>query len=235
MQIPENYNPVRTIRELPLFSELPVEVLRQITEFCRNIRFSKGEVIFYEGESFNGFYIVLKGLVKIYKTSAAGSETVLHLVAPFESFAEVPLFQGQQVYPASAQVLEDSKLLFIPAAPFLKFLEENPKACLKIITGFSHKLRILTARVEDLTTRDVHNRLAMFLLANAEQSDISGTMKIVRLTFQKTDLAGYLGTITETLSRTFNRLQKEGIIRVTGKTIEILDESHLKKLAELKK
>ncbi len=103
-----------TLRDVPLFSEMDVSHLREISEISRIEEFKKNQHIFLENEPYRGFYIVLRGNVKVYRVSAEGKEYILHLRKPPQPFADVPLFEEGGNYPANAQALDDSLLLFIP-------------------------------------------------------------------------------------------------------------------------
>ncbi len=222
-----------TLLDTPLFSEFEVSELRKISAFSSLQRVKKKAQIFFEGDNYRGFYIVFKGKVKVYKMSSSGRESVLHIVSPFDAFADVPLFEARKTYPVSAEALEDSVLFFIPKEQFLEFIKVHPEINFKIITGFASKLRNLTNRIEDLTMNEINIRLAKYLLGELSLTSLSGNPPpSFKLTISKSTLAGYLGTITETLSRTFNKLHSDGIIKVDGKVVTVLDVSKLRELAQ---
>jgi CRP/FNR family transcriptional regulator len=222
-----------TLKDIHLFSELEVKDLRKISEFSSIKKYDKNELIFTEGDKYSGFYIVLKGKVKVFKLSPAGKESVIHIIQTLEPFAEVPLFEGYPYYPLNAQTLEESVLFFIPGKEFIEFTYNNPHISLKIISGFAKKLHTLTRRIESLTLSDVPNRLAKYIIEEYSKSHkVILSKPFINLTISKSTLAGYLGTITETLSRTFKKLQNENIIEVKGKKILIIDFNRLKKLSK---
>lgn len=220
-----------TLRSIPLFSELSIEHLRKLTSISQIKKISAHEIIFLEGDFYKGFYIQLKGSVKIFKTSPEGKESVVHLIKPFNVFADIPLFEGNN-YPVSAQALEECLVLFVPKEGFINLIKEEPEISLKMLAGFAKRLKGLVAQVEDLTTKEVKNRLAKFLLKEIKINKTENLPEpFVKLTVPKSALASYIGTITETLSRTFKKFQDQEIIKVKGKTIFI---KNLQKLKELK-
>ena len=115
-----------TLRDVPLFSEMDISHLREISEISRIEQFKKNQHIFLENDPYRGFYIVLKGSVKVYRISAEAKEYILHLRKPPQPFADVPLFEEGGDYPANAQALEDSLLLFIPKNEFTELIRKNP-------------------------------------------------------------------------------------------------------------
>lgn len=220
-----------TLRKLPPFTELSVEDLRKVTSITKLCRIEKSKILFSEGDTYRGFYIILKGAIKIFRLSSDGKESIFHLIKPFDSFGDIALFEGGY-YPVNAQALNNSVLLFFPRKDFLNLLKKNPLLSYKMLASFAKRLRYLTQKIEDLSTKDITKRLASYLV---EEINKNGTANLpepfIRLDIPKKNIAGYLGTITETLSRTFKKLQNEKVIRVSGKTISILDPKKLERLS----
>lgn len=221
----------QTLKNIPLFSELSIDQLRKITSISKLKKYEKNDILFNDGDPYTGFYIILKGIVKIFKTSQDGKDSVLHIVKPLNPFADVPLFEGGN-FPANAQAIVESLTIFIPKEDFLKLLSEDKEISFKMLAGFAKRLRSMTSKIEDFSSKDVINRLAKYLLNEIINNKTDNQIEPhIKLTVPKSTIAAYIGTITETLSRTFKKLQKEGIIRVNGKKIFILDKKRLKQLA----
>jgi CRP/FNR family transcriptional regulator len=169
---------------------------------------------------------VLDGKVKVYKLSAEGKERILHIVHPGGTFAEAAIF-GNGLYPAYAEPLIPSMLLYIPRDGFLQLLATNGRIAINMIAGLSRFLRQFAQQIEELTFKDVPSRLARYLL------DLSrGRQMTVELPISKSQLASNLGTVSETFSRTLRKLSDDDLIRVSGKWVEILDVERLEELAE---
>ena len=96
-----------------LFEGLPTEQLEDINSIAVEKSYQRGQNIFFEGDTANGFYMVGEGKVKIYKVSPAGKEHILHIFGAGEPFGEVPVFHGQP-FPATAEALSKTKTLFFP-------------------------------------------------------------------------------------------------------------------------
>jgi CRP-like cAMP-binding protein len=225
------------LKNISLFSDLNDEELEKIYSRSDIKKFSKGEMIFFDTEPYQGFYIAVEGSVKIFKISKDGREHILYFIYPFNTFAEVPLLEQYEkikndefTYPANAMSLEkDTKLILIRASVFYSILEKNKTMCLKMMSGLAKKLRHLNGYIENIT-HDVPKRIAKYLLA--EQNKYSKESKPqIELSISKHDLAAYLGTIDETLSRALKKFQDDKLIKVEGKKIKINDISALKKIA----
>ena len=102
-----------------------------------------------------------------------------------------------------------------------------------MLAGFAKRMRSLVNQIEDLSSKEVTNRLAKYLIKEIKTANSEKELEPhIRLLAPKSTIASYIGTITETLSRAFNKLQKEGIIRVKGKIIFVSDYKRLKDLAK---
>lgn len=207
-----------------LFSGLPPEQLRTIAQLSVSKRFPKGAAIFFEGEAGIGFYMVVTGRVKIFKTSFDGREQILHIFGPGEPFGEVPVFHGSP-FPANAEALTDVETLFFPRTEFVGLITANPSLALNMLAVLALRLRRFATQVENLSLKEVPGRLASYLVYLMEEQQCQD--KVV-LDIPKGQLASLLGTSSETLSRIFNKMTDEGLIRVEGKTIMITDAQQLK-------
>lgn len=206
-----------------LFGGLPEEQLEAVRRIAVEKRFEKGASVFHEGEPGNGFYMVAEGKVKIFKMSWAGKEQILHIFGPGEPFGEVPVFHGFP-FPANAETLAKSVLLFFPRVKFIALVEENPSLALHMLAILSLRLRRFVDQIENLSLKEVPARLAGYLLYLSEEQ---GREDYVELEISKGQLASLLGTIPETLSRIFARMSDEGLIAVDGKKIRIHDRTAL--------
>ncbi len=188
--------------------------------------YARGQDIFFAGDPGQGFFSVASGKVRIYQTSLAGKEHILHVFGPGEVFAEVAVFTGG-AYPANAQALEDSECVFFPRQRFRALLAEDPDMAMNMLGLLSMRLRQLVKKLEDLSLREVPARLAAYLLLLGAQNK----KRTLSLDLPKGQLAAYLGTIPETLSRVLRRLADDGIIATMGNTLEILDQPRLEAIA----
>jgi len=206
-----------------LFAGLPAEQLRNIADIAVRKQYPKGAAIFHEGDPGIGFYLLVNGKVKIFKLSFDGREQILHIFGPGEPFGEVPVFHGMP-FPANAGTLADTEVFFFPRTEFVALVAATPSLALNMLAVLSLRLRRFAAQIENLALKEVPGRLAThlrYLMDEQRRQD-----KVI-LDIPKGQLASLLGTSAETLSRIFNRMTEEGLIRVEGKTILILDPDGL--------
>ena len=209
-----------------LFESLSENQIELIAESTTLKQIKKGEHLFSELQPATAFYIVVSGSVKIFKLSSEGGEQILHVQHAGDLIAEAIIFEFD-TYPAFCEALEDSVLLRLPKEDFLNILRHFPEITFKIMSAYSRRLRQLVAKIEDLSLHDIKYRLANYLLGNYTIRD---KQCVVRLSLTKKDLASSLGTIPETLSRTFNYLKKEKLISEQKNDIIILNLKKLKTL-----
>ncbi|MCL2761548.1 MAG: Crp/Fnr family transcriptional regulator [Desulfuromonadales bacterium] len=215
-----------------LFSGVEDEYLRDVEKISVSREFSKGEALFSEGEAATGFYLLVKGSIKLCKVSPEGREKVLHFVRPGETFAEAAFF-GDGKYPAEARGVEKGSVIFFPKEAFLGLLENNPKFSLNLVISLAQQLKGFARQIEDLSFAEVPNRLASYLidLAGRNSKEFQGKVYL-ELDMKKGELASRLGTVSETLSRAFRKFKEDGIIEVEGSQVIILDLERLKVFAK---
>ncbi|HWI41035.1 MAG TPA: Crp/Fnr family transcriptional regulator [Verrucomicrobiae bacterium] len=219
------------LRKSLLFSGLDEQNLLEVAVIAQKRAFAKGESLFTEGQKAHGFYLLASGSMKLCKISPEGKEKVLHFVHPGETFAEAAFF-GDGKYPAEAKALEGGHALFFPRDAFMGLLERNPQFSLNLIVSLSLLLRRFARQIEELSFAEVPSRLAAYLLELAQRKSTTFQGRTyIDLEMKKGELASHLGTVSETLSRSFRKLREEDIIEVEGNRVVILDLARLKGVA----
>jgi CRP/FNR family transcriptional regulator len=216
------------IAAIPIFEGLSEEELQKIRHIAVDKFYGKGRTIFLEGDDGDGFYVVADGKVKIFKVSMDGKEQILHIYGPGHPFGEVPVFSGRK-FPANAQTLVKSHLLFFPRPAFIDLISKNPSLSLNMLAMLSMRLRQFTVQVENLSLKEVPGRLASYLLYLSNEQDSEFR---VSLPVSKGQLASLLGTIPETLSRILAKMSGKQLIQVEGSDIHLRDLMGLEALAE---
>lgn len=219
---------VKVIASVPLFKGLDNQQYDELAMIVTDQEVKRGQTIFSEGDEGVGFYVVISGLIKIYKLSPDGKEQILHIFGQGEPFAEAAVFTGS-TYPAHAIALEKSRILFFPRASFVELVQKNPSLAMNMMATLSLRLKKFAHMIEDLSLKEVPGRLAAHLLFLRSQQNGSSELQ---LKIGKAQLASLLGTIPETLSRILTKMNKQGLIDSSGSTIKIIDRDGLEDLAE---
>jgi CRP/FNR family transcriptional regulator len=209
----------------PMGANLPEQDRLRLAQIAAARQFGKGELLFSQGDPCTGFFLVIDGMIKIFRLSPDGREKVLVVVPPGQTFAEAALF-GDGRFPAYAEALSPSKLLFFPKGPFLSLLREDPDLSFKLLASIATWLKRMVGLIEELTLQSASGRFAHYLLSETAPSD-----RTLRLALSKKDLAGRLGITPETLSRLLADLAGRQILQVRGRTLSILDRTRLESVA----
>lgn len=220
------------LAQLPLFSGFGDAALARLAERCVVRSYPAGHVLFTTGERCRGLYVIDTGRVRIYRTSPAGREQVLHSEGPGRPVAELPLFDGGP-YPASAVTEVESRLLFVPRAEFESLVRETPDVAQAVIHELGKRLRHLVHVTETLAFRDVAARLASFL---AEYAATHGTATSdgIEIVLDRTreQLSFDLGTARESVSRALKQLTQKGVVvPLSRNRMRIPDVERLRTLA----
>ncbi len=216
------------IRKIAIFSDLSDEELALIDNVIVTLNYKKRGTIFMEGQPGVGVYFVYSGQVKIFKVSEDGREQILHFRKAGDIFGEVVLFDGG-AYPASAEALVDAQVGVIRNQDLENLLMKHPSMAVKLLKLMAKKLRRAQMKVYEITTQDTLRRVIRKLirLARVYGEKTEQGVKI-NLELNRQDLASYVGTTRETVTRILSDLKKTGAIELDAKSITIIDLDKLK-------
>jgi len=215
------------LSQTALLQNLADESLEQVAAISTLQSFQAGDLLFADGDDCQGSFIILEGQVKVFKYAESGREQIMGMLGAGDYLAGVPAFDGRR-YSANATALDALKVLFLPRDPFLALLRRDPTLSFNLLTIFSHHLRRFAQLIETLSLKEVSGRIATYLLLLSHQS---GDRAIVELDITKAQLAAFIGTVPETLSRVLQKMGRDGLLKLDGNTITILDFPALKALA----
>jgi CRP/FNR family transcriptional regulator len=194
--------------------EVPDTVLR----IGREAVFARGSFLFQAEEPAGAFFLIQSGEIRVFKMDEQGRELEVTRLGGGEFVGEAfALVHGH--YPFFAQAARESRALVFGAEAAEKAIAASPEAARFFVRLLARKCVQLSGRVESLGMKTVRQRLAGFLLSGCG----GGGPCAIALPMKKGDLAKTLGTVGETLSRTLRQMQVEGLIRVEGKTIRVID------------
>jgi len=215
---------VEFLKSIPYFSGLSPAQLDEIGQLIFEKTVGRGEIIILEGEPAEALFFVISGAVKVFKTSSSGKEQILSIVRPGESFNDIPVLDDGP-NPASAQAMGPVVLCKIDKKVLRDILRAHSQVALNIIKALAEQERQLVSLVEDLSFKNVINRVAKILLEHV--GDDTGQKP--RLTQQ--DMAAIAGTAREVVARSLKSLEEDGLIKLERQRIVITDEDALKEMA----
>jgi CRP/FNR family transcriptional regulator len=220
--------------EHDFFGGLSPEKRDALVDLAHVREVESGTILFQHGDQYRGFYLLLDGAAHIYRLSPEGRMLVLHVIRAGESFAEVPLFEDEDAptYPATAETLEDSVLLFFPAEAFLSFVDAHPRTALHMLGQMAKRLRGAVRQLDAVSLQGVQERLARHLVEQVPTvPDDPETPPTIELDIPKSILAAELGTVPETLSRALRALEEKDLIRSEASEIALTDVQGLRRLS----
>jgi CRP/FNR family cyclic AMP-dependent transcriptional regulator len=209
------------LQSTPLFSGMPIEALERLAEKAIRRSYSRGEVIFREEDPGDSLFIVITGLVKVFRSSPDGDEMVLVTLGPSSVFGELPMIDSG-LRSASAAAVEATTLLTVSRTALLEALANSPALADGLLRSLGSMVRRLTDQTADLVFLDLHGRVAKLLLALSEERGISeadGRALDLRLT--QTDLANMVGGSRQSVNQVLNSFERLGYLELDGRRIVI--------------
>lgn len=219
-------NPLDILRRVAIFRGLTGTELTFLAERAVPRHYSKGELLFTEGDPCTGLFVIESGEVRIFKSSSTGREQVLAVEGPGSSVAELPLFDGG-AYPASTAAVKDARVFFISKQDFHSLCLVHPQVPLKVLKVVGARLRKLVGIIEELSFTTVRSRLVSVLVRLAKTGKKTREGIEIQLPPSNQELASEIGTVRELVSRNLSRLQAQDLIRMNGKTVTIPDLKRL--------
>ena len=207
------------VSQVPIFNHLGHEQMNEIMNVVRHVSFKKGETIFGAGDWSDTLYIIHQGKVKIYRLAESGKEQILTVLYPGDFTGEYALF-NESTHHDYAEAMEKTNICMIKKEHLQNFLMKYPTISLKMLTEFSKRLEESGSQTTNFATERVETRIALYL---ADLANKSGS-ETIKLPMSRHDLASYLGTSPETISRRLADLEDRGLIKQLSRTnIEIID------------
>ena len=218
------------VREFSSLKALGKDELLQMANCKTSYVIKKGEPIFEEGESVNGIFCIKEGVCKLSKLSANGKDQIVKLVKPGELLGQRSLISDEPAN-LSAVALEDMEVCFIPKTEIMGFFNQNNQFSMNVMKTICGDLKEADDHMVSMAQKSVKERLAetLLYLEDTFGKNQDGSLHIQ---LSREELAGMIGTATESCIRLLSELNKTGVIDLTGKKITIVDRNKLKRMAD---
>jgi len=216
---------LENIGKLRYFAGVDRSLVTGLAQLFSEKSFIKGQNIVSEGERDETLHFVNTGVVKIFKTSAEGKEQIIKLARPGDSFNDLAVFSDGPS-PYSAQALGTITMVYkINKSDLVPVMKSNWKITMNAIEILAEQSRLLLTLIEDLSFKNVTNRVAKILL----QHLAPGPEGIPRLT--QYEMAAMAGTAREVVGRSLKSLEDSGAIKLERHRIVISNKEYLEQLA----
>jgi CRP-like cAMP-binding protein len=216
------------VREFSAIKALKKDELLRIADCKTSYSVKKGEPIFNEGDALNGIYCIKDGVCKLSKLSDNGKDQIVKLAKKGELLGQRSLISEESTN-LSAVAIEDMQVCFIPKHEILKFFSENNQFSLNMMKSVCGDLKDADDNMVNLAQKTVKQRLAETLLKLESDFGIQedGSLKIQ---LSREEIAGMIGTATESCIRLLSEFNKEDWISLQGKKITITNKKELQRI-----
>ena len=225
-----NQSYIKQLENNVWFSELPANFQHFILDKAQLLHIEKDQKIFLSGDLFNGIYAILEGTVSLGYINIQGKEAIAAIVEPIMWFGEISLVD-QQPRSHDAISVRKSIILHIHAQDLLQLLEHHPQFWFYIAKLTSQKLRFAFLELISIQTQTIYQRLAQRLLVilSGYGNHLEIENKTIHLT--QAQLSQMLVCSRQTINQELQNLEKDAVIKVSFKKIEVLDHEKLKHIA----
>lgn len=204
------------LQSISLFSNLHSSQLQSIADKCATRTFKAGTVLFRENEIGTTFYLVVSGAIKIYTTNNHGEHKIMSILTSGDSFGELALLDGKP-RSATAQAIEDTKVISLAAKQFQQLLKEHFDINLSILKQLSARLRETNQQVQDLTYMDARQRVVKNLIKLAnDHGSRNGTIVQIQVKLNYNELSQLAGVTKSLVFQVLHELQSKRILTVSG-------------------
>ena len=222
-----------SLQALCLAGGVTSEDLEQLDGIVRRRRpLQRGELLYRAGQPMQALYVAREGTFKTLSLSEEGDEQVLGFHLPGEIMGLDGMGEGS--HRCESVALESATVCEIPFADLGKIAAQVPSLQHQLMRVIGQSIGRDHHHLEMLGRRHATERVALFLHSRSERLRTLGRPHLAfSLSMSREEIASYLGLVIETVSRTFSRLQDDGIISVHGRKIELLDPARLEDLVHV--
>ena len=206
---------IKVLKGNEYFDELSEPILKDIAEHMHLREYSRGDVLFWEGDPCEGLHIIEHGSAKIFKLSPQGRQYIVRILQEGDTFSEVPAFD-EGANPVNVEALETCRVWVIEIQKLHELIMTNPVFSQKVLLNFGKMLRGMVRMVSEMAFYQVTHRLAR-LVAELPQEKSAPH-------WTQEQLAARLGTVREVVARSMKELECSGAIKVEDRRIQIADQ-----------
>jgi CRP/FNR family cyclic AMP-dependent transcriptional regulator len=229
----ETQRAIELLHQTQLFGDLDEPALQRLAERATKRNYSKGQLVFHQGDSAGSLFVMIEGLVKVFVTSEEGDEMVLVTLHTHDTFGELALLDGGP-RSASAEAVEKTSLLELQRAPFIETMYQNPAITDSVMRSLGRVLRRLTEQASDLVFLDLHGRVAKLLVNLAQDRGIeTGNGFELDLHLTQSDLAGLVGGSRQSVNQILKSFESRGSVEMLGRKIVVKNLDKLNRRAGL--
>lgn len=205
---------IDALRANQYFDDLAESLLKDIAEHTCLTEFQRGDVLFWEGDSCEGLFILQQGSAKIFRISPQGRQYIVRILQEGDTFAEVPTFDGG-THPVNVEALEMCRVWVIDKKILQGLVKRDSSFAQKVLVNFGRMLRGMVRMVSEMAFYQVTHRLARLIDAELPQDKAAH--------WTQEQLAARLGTVREVVARSLKEMERSGAIKLEDRRIHIVN------------
>lgn len=220
------------IKHLDLFRQMPDASLDALLQQAKVHRLNTNDTAFRQGETADRFFVLLHGNLKVVQTTAEGEQVVVRYVVPGEVFGIAHAMRKPH-YPATALAVHESLVLSWESSEWDQFTLKNPHFAVNALQTVGQRLQDAHARIQQLSTEEVEQRVARAILRLVDQSgEQTDEGIVINFPITRQDIAEMTGTTLHTVSRLLSGWQQRGVVKSGRKRIVVCKVDDLIRMAE---
>lgn len=220
------------IAHLALFHGLEPQALDIILKDARSVLFAKESIVFEQEADARSFYVLLSGHIRVVRTTPDGRQIIARYISEGEIFG-VAAALGRLTYPATAVAAVDCVVLVWPSSVWPDLSSRFPALSAGTFKTVGNRLQETQARVLELATEQVEQRVASAILRLINQTGRKTEAGIeIDFPISRQDIAEMTGTTLHTVSRLLSAWEEKGIIVSGRQRVTVADPHRLVLLAE---
>jgi CRP/FNR family transcriptional regulator, nitrogen oxide reductase regulator len=220
------------VADVALFAGLGPAELDEVLREARSVRYPKDSAVFHQGAEADSFFVLLHGHLRVEKTTPQGQQIVVRYVSPREIFG-VAQALALKHYPATAVAAVDSIALCWPSAAWPRLTAKFPSLAASALQTVGNRLQDTQARVIEMSSEQVEQRVAHALLRLAKQAGRRIETGVeIDFPISRQDVAEMTGTTLHTVSRILSAWEQQGLVEGGRQRIVLRDSHKLFALAE---
>ena len=220
---------IKLLSLVDIFEPLSEVELEHLNGQLPDRRLESGEIFYGPQDPSERLFILQKGKVRTFRSTPDGREFTLAVVESGTVFGEMALM-GQQLEGAYAQAMEPSQVSTMAKEDLEQLVLEKPAVGLRIMRVLSERLRRQETRLEDVTMKDVHARLAGIIVLLVESEGVrTGTGYRIPAHYTHERLGTMIGANRVAVTRAFGLLQDEGVVELRRRLIHVSDIEALRR------
>lgn len=221
------------LRNSNSFCALSQPSMKTLDHLKHTSSYPEGAMVFMEGQTARGVYIVCQGRAKLMTTNSEGKTLILKIAQPGDVLGMHAVVSGRP-YEITAETLQPCQLAFIAQDDFLRFLKQNGDACLQAAQQISRDCQSAYDSIRSIgLSHSVTEKMARLLLQWSADGRPANGMIRIKLSLTHEEIAQLIGSTRETVTRTLSDLKKRAIAELTGSTLLIRNPAALESLAAI--